>query len=93
MDGSCKRTRPKKKKSSELKRFFLPYNFSLVTNIGQKYGPFGTDTAKREQVTIQIENGDLLAQATSSFIYNNSQNTMSKFENVEYFSFYVSVKT
>ena len=68
--------------------FQLPCNFCFVTNIGLKYGPFGTDTYYgRKPVTIQIVNGDVLAQATSFFIDDRI------FENVECFNFYVSDKT
>ena len=71
----------------ELKKYFVPSNFCLISNHGHKYGPFGTDSLGRKPVTIQIGNGDVLAQATSSFIYWGGKNT---FKNDKCFSFYVS---
>ena len=68
---------------------FLLSNFCLISNNGQKYGPFGTDSIERKPVTIQIGNGDVLAQTTPTFI--DYEILCSKtFENGEYFSFYVS---
>ena len=69
------------------KNFFLPSQFCLVLSDGHKYGPFGTDSIGRKPVTIQIGNGDVLAQATSSFIYYYGEKT---FKNDKCFSFYVS---
>ena len=71
----------------ELKKYFVPSNFCLISSDGHKYGPFGTDSLGRKPVTIQIGNGDVLAQATSSFIYDGGRKT---FKNDECFSFYVS---
>ena len=71
----------------ELKKYFVPSNFCLISSDGHKYGPFGTDSLGRKPVTIQIGNGDVLAQATSSFIYAGGRKT---FKNDECFSFYVS---
>ena len=71
----------------ELKKYFVPSNFCLISNNGHKYGPFGTDSLERMPVTIQIDNGDVLAQATSSFIYNYGRKS---FKSLECFSFYVS---
>ena len=73
--------------NKELKKYFLPSQFCLITSYGNKYGPFGTDTLGRKPVTIQIGNGDVLAQATSSFIYVCGRET---FKNDNCFSFYVS---
>ena len=70
----------------ELKKYFLPSNFCLISNNGQKYGPFGTHSKGRKPVTIQIGNGDVLAQATSSFLYDGDKT----FKNDKCFSFYVS---
>ena len=64
---------------------FLLSNFCLISNNGQKYGPFGTDSFGRKPVTIQIGNGDVLDQATSSFIYGDKI-----FKSDKCFSFYVS---
>ena len=72
---------------SEDKFNFLPSNFCLISNNGQQYGPFGTDPFGRKPVTIQIVNGDVLAQATSSFLYAKG---LKFFKSVECFSFYVS---
>ena len=71
----------------ELKKYFVPSNLCLITSDGHKYGPFGTDSLGTKPVTIQIGNGDVLAQATSSFIYDFSRKT---FKNNKCFSFYVS---
>ena len=70
----------------ELKKYFVPSNFCLISSDGHTYGPFGTDSLGRKPVTIQIGNGDVLAQATSSFIYGDRKT----FKNDECFSFYVS---
>ena len=74
----------------ELKKYFVPSNFCLISSDGHKYGPFGTDSLGRKPVTIQIGNGDVLAQATSSFIYYRGFKT---FKNDKCFSFYVSNET
>ena len=74
-------------KDEELKKYFVPSNFCLISSDGHKYGPFGTDSLGRKPVTIQIGNGDVLSQATSSFIYDDGDKT---FKNDECFSFYVS---
>ena len=74
-------------KDEELKKYFVPSNFCLISSDGHTYGPFGTDSLGRKPVTIQIGNGDVLAQATSSFIYDDGDKT---FKNDECFSFYVS---
>ena len=74
-------------KDEELKKYFVPSNLCLISNNGNKYGPFGTDSLGRKPVTIQIGNGDVLAQATSSFIYDNGRKL---FKSLECFSFYVS---
>ena len=71
----------------EFKKYFVPSNFCLISSDGHKYGPFGTDSLGRKPVTIQIGNGDVLAQATSSFIYYYGEKT---FKNDKCFSFYVS---
>ena len=71
----------------ELIKYFVPSKFCLISSYGHKYGPFGTDSLGRKPVTIQIGNGDVLAQATSSFIYYYGEKT---FKNDKCFSFYVS---
>ena len=71
----------------ELKKYFVPSNFCLISSDGHTYGPFGTDSLGRKPVTIQIGNGDVLAQATSSFIYDGGDKLLN---NKECFSFYVS---
>ena len=75
-------------KDEELKKYFVPSNFCLISSDGHKYGPFGTDSLGRKPVTILIDNGDVLAQATSSFIYGYFGDKT--FKNDECFSFYVS---
>ena len=55
-------------KDEELKKYFVPSKFCLNSSYGHTYGPFETDSQERKPVTIQIGNGDVLAQATSSFI-------------------------
>ena len=65
----------------------MPSKFCLISSDGHKYGPFGTDSLGRKPVTIQIDNGDVLAQATSSFIYHGGSII---FKNDKCFSFYVS---
>ena len=81
----------------ELKKYFVPSMFCLVTNTGKKYGPYGTDSLGRKPVTILIDNGDVLAQGTSSFLYlagSKLTNTkMTTFKNDECFSFCVSNET
>ena len=74
-------------KDEELKKYFVPSNLCLITSDGHKYGPFGTDSLGRKPVTKQIGNGDVLAQATSSFICRRGLKT---FKNDKCFSFYVS---
>ena len=71
----------------ELKKYFLPSKFCLISSEGHTYGPFGTDSFGRKPVTILIDNGDVIAQATSSFIYDDGRET---FKNDKCFSFYVS---
>ena len=71
----------------ELTKYFLPSNLFIFSSDDQTYGPFGTDSLGRKPVTIQIRNGDVCAQATSSFIYDDDLKT---FKNDKYFSFYVS---
>ena len=80
-----------KSKDIELKKYFLPSIFCLISSDGQKYGPFGTDSLGRKPFTIQIDNGDVLAQATSSFIYDGGEKTFKNDKSV--FSFYVSNET
>ena len=76
---------PKSESKSEDEFNFLLSNFFLISNNGQKYGPFGTDLIENESVTIQIGNGDVLAQATSSF-----SSSRKIFKSDKCFSFYVS---
>ena len=80
-------------KDEEFKKYFVPSKFCLISNNGHKYGPFGTDSLGRKPVTIQIGNGDVLAQATSSFIYYGGISVYKIFNNEECFSFYVSNET
>ena len=88
--GRGKVIRLRNLKDEELKKYFVPSNFCLISSDGHKYGPFGTDSLGRKPVTIQIGNGDVLDQATSSFIYNRGRET---FKNDKCFGFYVSNET
>ena len=88
--GRVKGIRLKELEYEELKKYFVPSKFCLISSDGHTYGPFGTDSLGRKPVTIQIGNGDVLAQATSSFIYDDGEKT---FKNDECFSFYVSNET
>ena len=85
--GRSKGIRLKHLEDEELKQYFVPSKFCLISKNGQEYGPFGTDSLGRKPVTIQIGTGDVLAQATSSFIYDVGKKT---FKNDKCFSFYVS---
>ena len=73
----------------ELKKYFLPSQFCIFSSDDHTYGPYGTDSIGRKPVTIPIGNGDVLDQATSSFIYKVGVKT---FKNDKCFSFYVSNK-
>ena len=74
-------------KDKELKRYLLPSKFSLISSDDHTYGPFGIDSFGKKPVTIQIDNGEVLAQATSSFLYDYGRKL---FKSLECFSFYVS---
>ena len=55
----------------EWETYFRLHNFRLVTN-KTSYGPFGfSDKRVRKPVIIPIDNGNVVAQAISSFIYPN----------------------
>ena len=71
----------------ELKKILLPSNFCLISSDGHTYGPFGSDLLGRKPVTIQIGNGNVLDQATSSFLYDYGSEIV---KNDKCFSFYVS---
>ena len=71
----------------ELKKCFLPSNLFIFSSDDRTYGPYGTDSIGRKQVTIQIGNGDVLSQATLSFIYDYGCKI---FKSVDCFTFYVS---
>ena len=79
-----------KLEDEELKKYFVPSNLCLIKSDGHKYGSFGTDSLGRKPVTIQIGNGDVLAQATSSFICFRVHTKKSAFKIDKCFSFYVS---
>ena len=75
----------------ELEDYFKLSNLCLVTNNGHTYGPYGsTDLLGRKPVTISIENGNVLAQATCNFIYPDEEDKPIDFTNRQCFSFYVS---
>ena len=57
----------------------------------KKYGPFGaSDSDQRKQISIPIDNGDVLGQVTYYFIYANEYDEPISFKNQKCFSFYVS---
>ena len=75
----------------DLEKYFQLLNFRLVTT-KKKYGPFGSsDLEFREPIAIPIENGDVLAQMTNYFIYQDEDYQPTVFENEKCFSFYVGV--
>ena len=75
----------------QLENYFKLSNLCLVTNKGHTKGPYGsTDLLGRKPVTISIENGNVLAQATCNFIYPGEENKPIDFTNRKCFSFYVS---
>ena len=75
----------------QLENYFKLSNLCLVTNNGHTYGPYGsTDLLGRKPVTISIENGNVLAQATCNFIYPDEEDKPIDFTNRKCFSFYVS---
>ena len=75
----------------ELEDYFKLSNLCLVTNKGHTYGPYGsTDLLGREPVTICINNGNVLAQATCNFTYPGEGDKPIDFTNRKCFSFYVS---
>ena len=75
----------------QLENYFKLSNLCLVTNKGHTKGPYGsTDLLERKPVTISIENGNVLAQATCNFIYPDEENKPIDFTNRKCFSFYVS---
>ena len=74
----------------DLETHFQPLDFWLVTT-EKTYGPFGSsDLKSRKPITIPIEDGDVLAQVTSYFIYPNEYNEPIFYINKKCFSFYVS---
>ena len=75
----------------ELEDYFRLSNLCLLTNNGNTFGPYGsTDLLERKPVTISIENGNVLAQATCNFIYPDEEAKPIDFTNRKCFSFYVS---
>ena len=77
---------------NELEKYFQLSNFRLVTN-KTSYGPFGcSDSPLRKPVAVPIENGNVLAQAMSSFIYPNDDDEPVHYSNSKCFSFYVSAQ-
>ena len=74
----------------EWETYFQLSNFRLVTN-KTSYGPFGfSDSLVRKPVIIPIDNGDVVNQAISSFIFPDGGNEPFHFTNRKCFSFYVS---
>ena len=81
------RRRGLKLEDEKKEKIFLPSKLCFISSDGHEYGPFGADSPWRIPVKIQIDNGDVLAQATSSF-HDERDST---FKNC--FSFYVSNET
>ena len=54
-------------KDAESDNYFRPSQFCLLTSNGHKYGPYGTDSLKRKQVTKTIDRGDVLTHADKFF--------------------------
>ena len=50
-------------KEAESDNYFRPSQFCLFTSNGHKYGPYGTDSLERKQVTKTIDRGDVLTHA------------------------------
>ena len=72
-------------KDAELNNYFRPSKFCLLTSNGQKYGPYGTDSLKRKQVT-KIDRGDVLTHAFRNSIQWSVPLSNDKFFNVSSFS-------
>ena len=75
-------------KDAELNNYFRPSKFCLLTSNGQKYGPYGTDSLKRKQVTKTIDRGDVLTHAFKNSIQLSVPLSKDKFFNfnVSFFS-------
>ena len=77
----------------DLENHFKLSNLCLVTNKGQKYGPFGTNILARNPVSISIDEGNVFAHLTLNFIYpimiDNKYEPVT-LSNGKCFSFYVS---
>ena len=76
-----------------LENHFKLSNLCLVTNKGQKYGPFGTNILARNPVSISIDEGNVLAHLTVNFIYANDDREPVTISNDTCFSFYVSFES
>ena len=76
-----------------LENHFKLSNLCLVTNKGQKYGPFGTNILARNQVSISIDEGNVLAHLTLNFIYPDEHCEPVTLSNGKCFSFYVSFQS
>ena len=74
----------------ELENHFKLSNLCLVTNKGQKYGPFGTNILARNPVSISIDEGNVLSHLTLNFIYPGKYCEPVTLSNGKCFSFYVS---
>ena len=80
------------RKDKDLEHYFQSLNFHIVTT-KKTYGPFGSsDLNQQKQISIPIENGDVLAQVTNYFIYSNEYDEPISFQNEKCFSFYVSLQ-
>ena len=72
-------------KDAEFNDYFRPSKFCLLTSYGQKFGPYGTDSLKRKQVTKTIDRGDVLTHA-----FKNSIQCGVSLSNDKFFNFNVS---
>ena len=55
-------------KEAESDNYFRPSQFCLLTSNGHKYGPYGTDSLERKQVTKTIDHGDVFTHAFENSI-------------------------
>ena len=72
-------------KDAESDNYFRPSQFCLLTSNGHKYGPYGTDSLERKQVTKTIDRGDVLTHAFENLIPFSVPLSNDKFFNVSFF--------
>ena len=71
-------------KDAELRNSCQPSQLCLLTSNGHKYGPYGTDSHERKQVT-KIDHGDIFTHA-----FKNSIQWSIQLSNDNFFYFHVS---